>query len=115
MRVDKEQSAAAAAAIASHRSSGLEAAGVGAGAMEGDERSAPTDGLAHSRARTPYSTGFLFTVQPDDNKKVHRRASNEKMYGQTRAQLLKKIKDAKGGVKSNPRAVDMALTGRNKA
>lgn len=71
------------------------------------------------RARTPYSSGFLFTVQPD-SKVVERKESNEKAFGQTRAALLKKMQQtgSKGkgvGTKLNPRAMDMSTTGRNKA
>ena len=71
------------------------------------------------RARTPYSSGFLFTVQPEA-KVVERKESNEKAFGQTRALLLKKMthtgnKGGGGGTKVNPRAMDMAMTGRNKA
>jgi hypothetical protein len=36
------------------------------------------------------------------------------MFGQTRAGLLKTLKDSKGGSKLNPRSLDMSLTGRNK-
>jgi hypothetical protein len=36
-------------------------------------------------------------------------------FGQTRAKLLKTLKDSKGGQKLNPRSMDMALTGRDKA
>jgi hypothetical protein len=72
------------------------------------------------RAKTPYSSGFLFTVQPN-SKIVERKPSNEKAFGQTRAELLKKMggKTKAGGVgagtKLNPRAMDMVLSGRNKA
>mmetsp|Transcript_12700 Transcript_12700/g.12339 ORF Transcript_12700/g.12339 Transcript_12700/m.12339 type:complete len:538 (-) Transcript_12700:175-1788(-) len=71
------------------------------------------------RARTPYSQGFLFTVQPDA-KVVERKESNEKAFGQTRAALLKKMQQtgSKGkgvGTKLNPRAMDSSTTGRNKA
>ena len=67
------------------------------------------------RARTPYSSGFLFTVQ-SESKHVDRRETDEKMYGQTRASLLKRVKDSKkaGGDKLNPRAMSTVLTGRNK-
>ena len=71
----------------------------------------------YMRARTPYSSGFLFTVQPEA-KVVERKESNEKAFGQTRALLLKKMANTKGGgggTKVNPRAMDMATTGRNKA
>lgn len=71
----------------------------------------------YMRARTPYSSGFLFTVQPEA-KVVEKKESNEKAFGQTRALLLKKMSNSKGGgggTKVNPRAMDMVMTGRNKA
>lgn len=73
----------------------------------------------YKRARTPYSSGFLFSVQPD-SKVVKRKESNVKAFGQTRAAILKKMQQtgSKGkgvGTKLNPRAIDMARSGRNKA
>lgn len=92
------------------RGSGFDAALAGTTAAGGKD--------IYMRARTPYSNGFLFTVQPDA-KVVERKESNEKAFGQTRALLLKKMsnsgKGGGGGTKVNPRAMDMAMTGRNKA
>lgn len=92
------------------KGSGFDAALAGATAVGGKD--------VYMRARTPYSNGFLFTVQPDA-KVVERKESNEKAFGQTRALLLKKMtnstKGGGGGTKVNPRAMDMAMTGRNKA
>ena len=69
-----------------------------------------------TRARAPFSSGFLFTVRPEE-KSIQRREPNEKVFGQTRATLMKKLNDGKkvGGTKANPRAMDMAMTGRNKS
>jgi hypothetical protein len=59
-------------------------------------------------------------VQPEA-KVIERKESNEKAFGQTRALLLKKMSNSGkgggggGGTKVNPRAMDMAMTGRNKA
>lgn len=92
------------------KGSGFDAALAGATAAGGKD--------IYMRARTPYSNGFLFTVQPDA-KVIERKESNEKAFGQTRALLLKKMtnstKGGGGGTKVNPRAMDMAMTGRNKA
>ena len=95
----------------SQKGSGFDAALAGAVSSGGKD--------IYMRARTPYSSGFLFTVQPEA-KVVERKESNEKAFGQTRALLLKKMansgnKGGGGGTKVNPRAMDMALTGRNKA
>lgn len=81
-----------------------------------------------SRARTPFSSGFLFTVQPEF--KPLRGSSNEEGGGarvvreegmdEERTKLLKVMKDtSRGGgstvgVKTNPRAMNMSLNGRSK-
>lgn len=92
------------------KGSGFDAVMAGATAVGGKD--------IYMRARTPYSNGFLFTVQPEA-KVIERKESNEKAFGQTRALLLKKMahssKGTGGGTKVNPRAMDMATTGRNKA
>jgi hypothetical protein len=118
----KAREAAAAEAAAAERA---QAAGEAADARGAGDLEAVLAGQANNatdtraRARAPYSTGFLFTVKPEE-KTVHKKESNEKVYGQTRAELMKKLHDQKGkakkgGVKANPRAMDMAMTGRNKA
>lgn len=69
----------------------------------------------HKRVRTPYSNGFLYTVKPD--AKVLDKTEMVGSLGARRDQLLKKMKDTKGvvGRKANPRAMDMAMSGRNKS
>lgn len=113
------QAAAAAEAAAADRAQAADAreAGGDLEAVLAGQAGGAKD--TRARARAPYSTGFLFTVKPEE-KSVQKKESNEKVYGQTRADLMKKLQDQKGmakkgGVKANPRAIDMAMTGRNKA
>ena len=100
-----------------------------------------------NRVRTPYSSGFLFTVQPetggagsaggpkDGNDSAgghsgHTRGAvmttrnKEDGMGEGRQRLLKIMKDSGGvgakgrngaGKVTNPRAVTLSLSGRNKA
>ena len=62
----------------------------------------------HSRARTPYNTGFLFTVQPE-LKNIDKRNVMERSLGEGRMKLFKKMSEGGGGggkglgKKSNPR------------
>jgi transcription factor SPN1 len=61
----------------------------------------------YSRARTPYNTGFLFTVQPE-LKSIDKRNVMERTLGEGRMKLFKKMSEGtaagKGlGKKSNPR------------
>lgn len=70
----------------------------------------------NKRVRTPYSTGFLYTVQPDAF--VVEKLDQSASLGGSRQGLVKKLKDTKAtayGKKSNPRAMDMAMSGRNKS
>lgn len=73
----------------------------------------------HSRVRTPYNTGFLYTVQPQF-KNLDRRDVREQALGEGRMKLFKKAMDRAGGKnatglgrKLNPRAVDMSVSGKN--
>jgi hypothetical protein len=69
----------------------------------------------NKRVKTPYSNGFLFTVKPEQ-RSVEKTDSSAAL-GASRTSLMKKMKDSKGnafGKKINPRAMDMALSGRNK-
>jgi len=93
-------------------------------AQEQEQRRAVTDFFdagkaadphASKRVRTPFSSGFLYTVRPD----VQTVAKLDQSAGQStsRQALLKKMKDTRGNAfnkKENPRAMDMAMSGRNK-
>jgi hypothetical protein len=76
---------------------------------------------SHLRARTPYSSGFLFTVEPQTETKAVTAA--EDPLGEGRGRLLrimketgKKSNNKKGvGRVVNPRALSMSLSGRNKS
>jgi hypothetical protein len=62
----------------------------------------------YSRARTPYNTGFLFTVQPE-MKSVDKSNVMERKLGEGRMKLFKKMAEGGSGKalgkKSNPRYV----------
>jgi hypothetical protein len=69
----------------------------------------------NKRVKTPYSNGFLFTVKPE--QRSVEKTDTSAALGASRTSLMKKMKDSKGnafGKKINPRAMDMALSGRNK-
>lgn len=53
----------------------------------------------YNRAKTPYSTGFLFTVKPLQTGFTSKgdRENVDQALGETRNQLLRKMKEAKGG------------------
>ena len=108
-RFKSESLSAATAAKSSAASTGF--GGEALGAALGGSVQVQTDNRI--RARTPFSSGFLFTVQPE-TKTVQRKETDEKVFGTARAGLMKKMKESKGGAKLNPRAMDMALNGRNK-
>jgi len=77
----------------------------------GDKRVDP-----HKRVRTPFSNGFLYTVKPD--VPVVEKLDPSGALGASRQALIKRMKDTKAvayGKKLNPRAMDMAMSGRNKS
>lgn len=90
------------------------AAGGGGGA--GSKKApgtAPVD--PNVRVRTPYNQGFLFTVRPE-MKQLDKRDQMERALGEGRMRLYKKtVSGAKSkallGKKTNPRAVDMSVSG----
>jgi hypothetical protein len=53
----------------------------------------------YNRAKTPYSSGFLFTVKPLQTGFTHKsdRENVDQALGETRNQLLKRMKESKGG------------------
>jgi len=70
----------------------------------------------YTRARTPYNTGFLFTVQPE-LKNIDKRNVMERSLGEGRMKLFKKMTEGSGGgggkglgKKANPRAQDMSVS-----
>lgn len=70
----------------------------------------------YKRVRTPFSSGFLYTVKPD----VQTVTQLDQSAGQSasRQSLIKKMKDTRGNAfnkKENPRAMQMAMSGRNKS
>lgn len=73
-----------------------------------------TEAYGGQRVRTPYSSGFVYTVQPESKVITKRNAEDE--VGDTRSRLLKRMKEVRGGgvvgKKQNPRAVDMSMNGR---
>ena len=88
-------------------------AGDADGSEGGEEDAAPGAKKApdlYSRARTPYNTGFLFTVQPE-LKNIDKRNVMEKSLGEGRMRLFKKMSEGSQlggrgsglGKKSNPR------------
>ena len=78
------------------------------------EKAKSNDGFSAARARCPISRGFVFTVRPESNVKDVQEPNQD----EGRAKILKRVKDVKGvgafGKKVNPRAMDMAATGRDK-
>mmetsp|Transcript_14577 Transcript_14577/g.24155 ORF Transcript_14577/g.24155 Transcript_14577/m.24155 type:complete len:623 (+) Transcript_14577:75-1943(+) len=76
---------------------------------------AATSSDMYQRARTPYNTGFLFTVRPE-LKNIDKRNVMEQKLGEGRMKLFKKATEgsagnSKGlGRKSNPRAMDMSIS-----
>jgi hypothetical protein len=78
-----------------------------------------------SRARTPFSSGFLFTVQPEF-KPLRASVGDEsgvileEGMDKGRTEMLKVMKKtsrggaATVGIKVNPRAMNVSLNGRNK-
>ena len=73
------------------------------GNADGEPKKAPD---LYQRARTPYNTGFLFTVQPE-LKNIDKRNVMERTLGEGRMKLFKKMSEGGGnkalGKKSNPR------------
>eukprot|EP01038_Epipyxis_sp_PR26KG_P008394 gene8394-11352_t len=74
---------------------------------------------SNERVKVAYSTGFIFTVQPEQKKIVKEDVWEKKLGGGGRMSLLKKIKDMKSnksgtGVKTNPRAMDLSVSGSTK-
>jgi transcription factor SPN1 len=75
------------------------------GEGDGEPKKAPD---LYTRARTPYNTGFLFTVQPE-LKNIDKRNVMEKSLGEGRMKLFKKMSESSGGgnkglgKKANPR------------
>lgn len=70
------------------------------------------------RARAPYSSGFVYTVRPESKSLLNSRDSA--VHDDSRMKVLKIVKESKRGSgavgrKENPRAMDMAMTGRNKS
>jgi hypothetical protein len=71
-----------------------------------------------SRARAPYSSGFVYTVRPEGKGALVNK--DVAVHDDARNKVLKIMKDGKRGSgavgrKENPRAMDMAQTGRNKS
>lgn len=83
-------------------------------AGQGEKRVGDADD-GRQRVRTPYSNGFLFTVQPE-LKNIDTRDMQERTYGETRMKLVKKMGTSKVvnevGKKQNPRAMDLNMSGR---
>lgn len=81
-----------------------------------------------SRARTPFSSGFLFTVQPEfkplrangGDESGGGRVVREEGMDEGRTKMLRIMKDtsrggaATVGIKTNPRAMNVSLNGKNK-
>lgn len=67
----------------------------------------------YSRVQCPRNNGFVFKVRPES--KVDRAAARESTLSGTKGELLKRMKSARGGSKANTRAMQVALSGRNKA
>lgn len=79
-----------------------------------------------SRARTPFSSGFLFTVQPEfkpirpNGNEEGGRVYREEGMDESRTKMLRVMKDASRGgaatvgIKKNPRAMNVSLNGRSK-
>lgn len=79
---------------------------------QGQKRS----GDGFDRVRVPFSTGFMFSVQPSSkvDKKAVQTALRESVKG-TKDVLLKNMRDMSGsGRKQQFRAVGVSLTGKNK-
>jgi hypothetical protein len=75
-------------------------------------------GETAGRARAPYSSGFVYTVRPESKSLLNSRDSA--VHDDNRSKVLKIVKESKRGSgvvgrKENPRAMDMAQTGRNKS
>ena len=83
------------------------------------KKSEVKDVFASSRARTPYSAGFLYTARPESKVVVNRESLSSS--DEARKKMLKKMQDVKGsnrsgtGRKENLTSMDMEKTGRNKA
>jgi transcription factor SPN1 len=69
---------------------------------------------AKARVRTPYNNGYVFTVRPEQ-KSVEKRDLQRERMGESRMNLMKITRVSKGGVKDNFRAVQVDLSGRDKA
>lgn len=82
------------------------------------QRSA-SDAYAGSRARCPFSGGFLYTAKPQSKNVVN--AEQSSTHDQVRRDMLKKMSDMKNanrsgfGRKENKNTMEMEKTGRNKA
>jgi len=76
---------------------------------DGEPKKAPD---LYTRARTPYNTGFLFTVQPE-LKSIDKRNVMERSLGEGRMKLFKKMSEGGGGKalgrKANPRYVHLLV------
>ena len=82
-------------------------------------KASDVEGGSTGRARAPYSSGFVYTVRPESKSLLASRDSA--VHDDARVKVLKIVKDSKRGAgavgrkRENPRAMDMAMTGRNKA
>ncbi len=81
-------------------------------------KTSDTEGGNAPRARAPYSSGFVYTVRPESKTLLGSRDSA--VHDDARMKVLKIVKESKRGSgavgrKENPRAMDMAQTGRNKS
>ena len=81
------------------------------------KRTGGAEGGNVGRARAPYSSGFVYTVKPES--KLGLGSKDSLAHDDSRLKVLKIVKESKRGSgttgkKENPRAMDMAQTGRNK-
>lgn len=68
---------------------------------------------SYSRVQCPRNNGFVFKVRPES--KVDRATVREATLSGTKGELMKRMKSGRGGSKSNIRAMEVALSGRDKA
>eukprot|EP01041_Mallomonas_annulata_P005900 gene5900-11910_t len=65
-----------------------------------------------ARVRVPRTAGFAFTVRPES--RVDKAAVREQTVGGSKGELLRRMKESRGGEKQNFRAETVVLSGRNK-